>query len=367
MRRIGLFGWEFGVVALTRLLVVLLALLLLACGGYTYQASAGLGVEDTVDDVSYLARYGTWIDVEPFGTVWQPSVSPDWRPFAYGHWMWTDAGWAWVSYEPYGWLVYHYGNWDFAPDIGWFWIEGSDWSPAQVEWLNYDGYCSWAPLPPAGVEWREPWLEGGSRFWVVVRDRDFNRDDIGHHGVGNPPQPLHGDGRDVSHEPLGVHDFEKISGHKVIPEALKHGPVPVYMNPRHLAQRREMQPGETRFEQEPDGQTSQHQAENSRKPTSQPDILQSGSESKEALATKHTQADKPPVESQTETYHPSVDQQAQTRPEKAQPVQLHRMILPKDDDAKVRKYGPRVERELLVPKDGNNQPPRKTAEPKKKR
>ena len=26
-----------------------------------------------------------------------------WQPYMYGRWMWTNAGWAWVSDEPFGW------------------------------------------------------------------------------------------------------------------------------------------------------------------------------------------------------------------------------------------------------------------------
>jgi hypothetical protein len=96
------FGWRFGFAPLVVLSLVVSASLVPACGGYPNQASAGAGMETPTDDATYLAQYGTWTDVEPFGSVWQPSVSPDWRPFAYGHWVWSDAGWAWVSYEPYG-------------------------------------------------------------------------------------------------------------------------------------------------------------------------------------------------------------------------------------------------------------------------
>jgi hypothetical protein len=28
-----------------------------------------------------------------------------------GMWAYTDAGWTWVSEEPYAWAVYHYGRW----------------------------------------------------------------------------------------------------------------------------------------------------------------------------------------------------------------------------------------------------------------
>ena len=167
--------------------------LLPACGASYYQAPGDVGAENPADDVPYLARFGTWIDVEPYGMVWQPSVSPDWQPFSLGHWIWTDEGWAWVSYEPYGWLVYHYGNWDYRSDIGWFWIEGADWSPAPVQWMNYDGYCAWAPLPYDGNAWGDPWTAEGADFWITVPLGDLDRDDIGHYRVARPPHPIRGD------------------------------------------------------------------------------------------------------------------------------------------------------------------------------
>ncbi len=106
------------------------------------------GGQEPVNDVQYLESYGEWFEMPPYGFVWHPFVVRDWAPFSHGHWMWTNDGWAWVSYEPFGWLVYHYGFWDYRREIGWFWIPGDEWSPARVEWYTSDDYCAWAPLPP---------------------------------------------------------------------------------------------------------------------------------------------------------------------------------------------------------------------------
>ncbi len=42
-------------------------------------------------------------------------VPRDWRPYEYGHWVYTDDwGWYWVSdddEDDWGWVVYHYGRW----------------------------------------------------------------------------------------------------------------------------------------------------------------------------------------------------------------------------------------------------------------
>jgi hypothetical protein len=387
MKRIGQLKWGVGILPLTGFLVAMSAALFLACGGYASQASADMGAESNLDDVTYLDQYGSWIDIEPYGSVWQPSVSADWRPFSYGHWVWTDAGWAWVSYEPYGWLVYHYGNWDYDPDFGWFWIEGNDWSPAQVQWLNYDGYCSWAPLPPAGVEWSDPWDEGGFRYWIAVRDRDFDRDNIGHHRIGRPPLPRDQDRRDVVHQPIGIHDFEKITGRNVKPEILKHGPAPVYMHPRQPMQHHEMQMGEVRHEQRPPDQMTQHPAEGSQMLSGRPESRPAGDRSGETTPAEPRQAETRPAQGHTGESQPAENRPAEAhiaenqpqraippdvnpaenRPEVTQPVQLHRMILPKSEEDRVKKYRPRVEREVLVPKNRNNQAPRKEAGNKNKK
>jgi hypothetical protein len=367
MRQIGFFRWILRVLSLTALLIIFSLSFFPGCGGYRNNVSAGTGVDNSTDDVTYLAQYGTWIDMEPYGSVWVPSVSPDWRPFTYGHWVWSDAGWAWVSYEPYGWLVYHYGNWGFAPDIGWFWIEGSEWSPAPVRWLDYDGYCSWAPLPPPGVEWEDPWLESGFDFWVVVRIQDFDRENVGQYRIGRPPHPRNVEKESVSREPIGIHDVEKITGHTIKPQTLKHGPAPVYMNPRFAAPHREAQPHETRPEEKPSNQMSPHQAEESLKPSGQTGTQQKEGESAKTPETTPAQAEKSPAKGHEGTPPPSAGQPEQTPAGQMQPVHLHRMILTKDDDAKVRKYAPQVEREVLVPKDNSNQPQRRTTQPKKKR
>ena len=48
-----------------------------------------------------LSPYGTWIEVEGYGRVWQPTVvvvNPSWRPYLdSGRWVYTDQGWYWLS------------------------------------------------------------------------------------------------------------------------------------------------------------------------------------------------------------------------------------------------------------------------------
>jgi hypothetical protein len=99
-----------------------------------------------------LAPYGTWLWLEDYGRVWQPhGVSPGWRPYTEGRWVFTEAGWTWVSDWEWGWAPFHYGRWLHAPAYGWVWVPGSVWGPAWVVWHHGAGWVGWAPLPPAVV------------------------------------------------------------------------------------------------------------------------------------------------------------------------------------------------------------------------
>ncbi len=98
---------------------------------------------------SALADQGEWIETPDYGYVFQPAVrDPQWAPYSNGHWVYTDAGWTWVSNEPWGWATYHYGRWANIEGTGWVWVPGKRWAPAWVSWRHGGGYCGWAPLPP---------------------------------------------------------------------------------------------------------------------------------------------------------------------------------------------------------------------------
>ena len=102
----------------------------------------------------YLAPFGSWIDLDPYGYVWSPrNMGYGWRPYSEGHWIWTDFGWTWVSDEDWGWMPFHYGRWGWDDDSGWFWAPGTVWGPAWVTWRWSDLYYGWAPIPP-GVDFR---------------------------------------------------------------------------------------------------------------------------------------------------------------------------------------------------------------------
>lgn len=98
-----------------------------------------------------LEPEGDWIETSNYGYVWQPGVarqSHAWRPYTNGRWVYTDAGWTWISEEPFGWATYHYGRWTRLRSVGWVWVPGSEWAPAWVSWRTSNDYIGWAPLPP---------------------------------------------------------------------------------------------------------------------------------------------------------------------------------------------------------------------------
>jgi len=99
-----------------------------------------------------LAPYGRWIEVEGYGRCWQPTVvvaNRDWQPYCdRGRWVYTDAGWYWLSDYSWGATTFHYGRWFAHPSWGWCWWPDTVWAPSWVNWRYSGTYCGWAPLPP---------------------------------------------------------------------------------------------------------------------------------------------------------------------------------------------------------------------------
>ena len=99
-----------------------------------------------------LSPHGRWVVAGSYGDVWVPSgVAVGWSPYVDGQWVWTDYGWTWVSYDPWGDIPYHYGTWTYVSDYGWAWVPGTVWAPAWVTWAYSDSYIGWAPVPATFV------------------------------------------------------------------------------------------------------------------------------------------------------------------------------------------------------------------------
>jgi hypothetical protein len=162
-------------------------LLISGCSSSESQSSMNGTEQQGAYNIDELNSYGEWVNVAPYGNVWQPYVVNDWMPYDNGHWAYADANWTWVSYEPFGWIVYHYGYWYDDPFYGWVWVPGDGaWSPANVTWINYGDYVGWAPLGPRGVVYGHPWDKDQDRYWHVVKRDDFTRDNIRDFRVLNP-------------------------------------------------------------------------------------------------------------------------------------------------------------------------------------
>ncbi|QSQ23538.1 hypothetical protein JY651_00700 [Pyxidicoccus parkwayensis] len=132
------------------------------------------GTPPTLDDFQQsLDPYGSWVQTSDHGPGWVPaSVGPDWRPYADGRWVYTDAGWTFVSDVPWGWACFHYGRWVFEPAFGWVWLPGYQWAPAWVTWRYGAGFVAWAPLGPFDVGFG---YYAAPSLWLAVHASVFDR------------------------------------------------------------------------------------------------------------------------------------------------------------------------------------------------
>ncbi len=160
-------------------------LLLLALGFLSAAAPRTSRAAEVTVDVFYnqLEPYGDWIDAGEYGYAWHPrDVAEDWRPYTDGRWAYTDAGWTWVSEEPYSWAVYHYGRWAQVADVGWIWVPGTEWGPAWVSFRRSKKHIGWAPLPPEArltrevrtiSTWSDSYYDVGPTHYIFVETRNF--------------------------------------------------------------------------------------------------------------------------------------------------------------------------------------------------
>jgi len=131
---------------------------------------SGASVEIRTENDFYepLARDGGWVVIGSYGRCWRPAhVASDWRPYCNGNWQRTEAGWYWVSDEPWAWATYHYGRWDFSDEYGWYWVPQTQWAPAWVSWHEGGGYIGWVPMQPSGARAIRP------QAYVFVEERHF--------------------------------------------------------------------------------------------------------------------------------------------------------------------------------------------------
>ncbi len=154
-----------------------------------------------------LAGYGEWAWVGGLGRVWRPWVSAGWRPYTYGRWVRTGAGWTWVAYEPWGYIPHHYGSWAYSR-LGWVWRPGYAYAGANVVWVRAGAYVGWYARPPYGWShaahgyrhgYRDGYRNGydhgydngydngwhDARYATFVGWGDLGSEDIAHHAVSH--------------------------------------------------------------------------------------------------------------------------------------------------------------------------------------
>ena len=100
----------------------------------------------------YGNLYGEWIYDDFFGYVWRPFTNDmrypngGWSPYYVGRWSNYGGQMFWVADEPWGWIPYHLGVWQWNAKRGWYWIPGSAFAPAWVDWAFFAGNSyGWRP------------------------------------------------------------------------------------------------------------------------------------------------------------------------------------------------------------------------------
>ncbi|HKA14849.1 MAG TPA: DUF6600 domain-containing protein [Myxococcota bacterium] len=134
---------------------------------------------------STLAPYGNWHVSASYGRVWIPHMHViEWHPYADGHWVYSDLGWAWVSDYEWGAIPYHYGTWALDPELGWVWVPGYVWAPSWVVFRTGPSYVGWAPVPPSfsvGVSFE--FGDYAPDHFVFVREADFLAPEVHRYAV----------------------------------------------------------------------------------------------------------------------------------------------------------------------------------------
>jgi len=104
-----------------------------------------------------LDASGSWVRVPEYGMVWRPTVmvSDEWAPYRDGRWIWRGDDYVWLSFEPWGWVPYHFGRWAVVSGIGWCWVPPVRgdvyWGPGYVGWYTTGSNVGWTPLAPGEV------------------------------------------------------------------------------------------------------------------------------------------------------------------------------------------------------------------------
>jgi hypothetical protein len=75
-----------------------------------------------------LDNYGNWYNLPGRGNIWAPyeGSTAGWDPWGNGHWLWTPRfSYIWVSGDPWGYMPFACGVWDYYDSFGWGWMPGN--------------------------------------------------------------------------------------------------------------------------------------------------------------------------------------------------------------------------------------------------
>ena len=183
-----------------------------------------------------LAPYGQWVETEDYGRVWRPNatvVGVDFTPYeTCGSWIYTDYGWTFSCDWNWGWLPFHYGQWDWVLD-SWCWIPDYTWSPAWVDWRSGGGYVGWRPQRPHIRDHRDhPHVRDRrdhNSHWRFSAQQDFGKPHIRSHTFKNPSEGLRLT-TDVARPPIR-HGASVTSAAQVMRDRLLTRPPRVSTNP----------------------------------------------------------------------------------------------------------------------------------------
>jgi hypothetical protein len=108
-----------------------------------------------------LNSNGTWYNVPDQGYVWSPyeASNPEWDPYGSGSWVDEPGyGYTYVSGEPWGYMPYQCGAWNWYNTFGWGWAPGmcQPWWGTGGWFFTIGNYPPWYRLPFRPIRRRGP-------------------------------------------------------------------------------------------------------------------------------------------------------------------------------------------------------------------
>jgi hypothetical protein len=119
----------------------------------TGQTEATLGLPNSGNPAwGDLNSNGTWYNVPDQGNVWSPyeASNPQWDPYGDGSWVDEPGyGYTYVSGEPWGYMPYQCGAWNWYNNFGWGWAPGlcQPWWGSGGWFFTIGTYPPWYHLP----------------------------------------------------------------------------------------------------------------------------------------------------------------------------------------------------------------------------